>query len=233
MKNSYLIEDDFFAPNPKYQNDDDWEFLEDTAPSSSKNTSKGNRKGLGLWIVDPAVRAKISKSLTNYYKDPANRARAGHTPTASTLRSIKEAAELRTQNRLDQTIQQYRAGTLVQICDKKPSHGRPLQTPFGRYDSIRSAVVTTGFSYKRIMAWTETDPKRFYWLDKLPPKVRVPKPRTNQHLCRKIQTSFGRYSSITEAAEAWTKLGVINARKKIYKQLQVNPKKFYYIKETK
>jgi len=211
-----------------FQTDMSWLDLgeEEQAPKSKKSPK-------GLWVLTDTAKQKMSSARKKFYQNPANRARTGHTPTASTLRGIKQAAELRTQHRLDQMIQQYRAGTLVQICAKKPSHGRPLQTPFGRYDSIRSAVQTTGFSYRRIRAWIETDPKRFYWLDKLPPKVRVAKPRTNQHVCREIQTSFGRYSSIREAAEAWTKLGVINARKKIYKQMQVNPKKFYYIKAKK
>ena len=197
-----------------FQTDMTWLAIEEeeVAPSTAQ-TWRPVRKGLYQLTED--TKQKIRASLRKLHDNPAN------------SESLK---------RLDQVIQRYEAGTLMQVRAKKPQHGKPVQTPFGRYDTIQCAVATGRFSYKIMMKWMASDPQRFYWLPLPPKKVRKPVTRKSPQMnpgaknMKGVHTPFGDFMSMIQAARAW---GVPNAYKKLQKELRTNPEQFYYTKDTK
>jgi hypothetical protein len=190
---------------------------QDPAPVSSKR--KSSYKPKGLWQASDAHRKKISAlALKRNANDP----------------------DLPRNKRLQQAIQRYESGEVMLPPAKSPLNGRPLQTPFGRYESIQRAMLASGLSDLAIRHWVVHDPKRFYWL---PLPENKPNPmRKKMAVCKPgevyrpgpaakaIHTPFGDFLSLRQAADAWD---VANAHAKIQKELKRNPTHFYYIKEKK
>jgi hypothetical protein len=206
-----------------FQTDMSWLDLgeEEQAPKSKK---AGKYEPKGLWANTDQHKQKVSKALINFYKDPANRAKLSESMKGVNLGRVmsEEQCRLMSERRKGQAMS---AKQKQKISMSLKGRKRPPE--------VIAKIVAARAGYKH----SDESRKKISQSGKNRVVSEATRKKTQEtqlkNLARPIQTPWGRFDRMTEAAAAAKKTGLLNAANKIRAALNSKQKGYYYIKAKK
>lgn len=208
-----------------FQTDMSWLDLgeEDIAPKSKK-ADKSEPKG--FWAHTDKHKQTVSKALTNFYKDPANRAKHSRSMKGVNLGRVM-SEEARRNNSLAHKGQIISAEQRQKVSLALKGRKRPPE--------VVAKIVATRLA----MGFRHSDKTRKKLSQAGKGRIRPESERKKiketqlKALARPFMSPWGRFDRISDAALVARQAGLLNPANKIRAALKQGTKGYYYIKAKK